>query len=599
MIVLDQWHVVQAADADRAGVEFFEQKIRPVLVERCYSCHSRESEKVKGGLLLDTREGLLKGGETGPAIISGDPEKSLLIKAVRYADENLQMPPKNKKLSPEQIADLATWIKIGTPDPRTGAAKITAGPPLSDPAKVRDHWAFKPVRNSALPAVKNFRWVKTPIDVFILAKLEEKRIPPALAADKRTLIRRATLDLTGLPPTPEEVEAFVADPSPSAFAKVVDRLLASPQYGERWARHWLDVARYADTKGYVFEEERRYPYSYTYRDYVIRALNEDLPYDQFLIQQIAADLLPLGDDKRPLAALGFLTLGRRFLNSQPDIIDDRIDVITRGTMALTAQCARCHDHKYDPIPTRDYYSLYGVFASCDEPAEKPLLGDAAMPKEYPEYLAERKKRETEMNTFRETTEADVRTQLRQHVGDYLLAALDTQRLEDKSKAEALARERKLAPGVVNRWLGALDTWSKTNHPIFAPWFEFVSLGETNFAERAQSVVEKYSKSEAAHSLNRLVAEAFVSSTPGSIKEVAERYNKIFAGTDTRWRESSKTNAELRPCNRTYLCAVTRATKARKCRGSFSKSSARTGARRSRKAAAGSNWRRPSRAARIR
>jgi hypothetical protein len=199
--------------------------------------------------------------------------------------------------------------------------------------------------------------------------------------------------------------------------KLIEELLASPAYGERWARHWLDVARYADTKGYVFEEERRYPYSYTYRDYVIRSFNEDLPYDQFIVQQLAADLLPLGEDKRPLAAMGFLTLGRRFLNNQHDIIDDRIDVVSRGTMALTVACARCHDHKYDPIPTKDYYSLYGVFASCNEPSDKPLLGTAALPKEYPEYVEERKKRETELNSFRESKEREVRSQLRQHAGE--------------------------------------------------------------------------------------------------------------------------------------------------------------------------------------
>src|SRR5207253_2478882 len=216
----------------------------------------------------------------------------------------------------------------------------------------------------------------------------------------RTLIRRAAFDLTGLPPSVEEVEAFVNDSSD--WETVVDRFLASPEYGERWARHWLDVARYADTKGYVFEEERRFPYSYTYRDYVINAFNEDLPFDRFIVEQLAADLLPLGEDKRPLAAMGFLTLGRRFLNNQADITDDRIDVVSRGLLGLTVTCARCHDHKYDPIPTQDYYSLYGVFASCNEPADKPLLGAASLPAQYNEYLAERTKREDELKNFRET-----------------------------------------------------------------------------------------------------------------------------------------------------------------------------------------------------
>ncbi len=203
---------------------------------------------------------------------------------------------------------------------------------------------------------------------------------PSGPADKRTLIRRASFDLTGLPPTAEEVEAFLADESPDAFARVVDRLLASPRYGERWGRHWLDVARYADTKGYVFQEDRRYPYAYTYRDYVIRSFNEDKPYDRFILEQVAADRLPTADDPRTLAALGFLTVGRRFLNNQDDILDDRIDVVTRGLLGLTVACARCHDHKYDPIPTDDYYSLHGVFASSPEPAELPLIpGDTPSP----------------------------------------------------------------------------------------------------------------------------------------------------------------------------------------------------------------------------
>ena len=226
-------------------------------------------------------------------------------------------------------------------------------------------------------AVKDRSWVQSPVDAFVLARLEAKGIAPSPPADRRTLIRRATIDLWGIPPTPEEVEAFEADPAPDAFARLIDRLLASPRYGERWGRHWLDVARYADTKGYVFTQERRYPYSFTYRDYVIDAFNADLPYDRFIVQQVAADQLPVGQgpekDTRPLAAMGFLTVGRRFLLDQNEIIDDRIDVVCRGLLGLTVTCARCHDHKFDPIPTDDYYSLYGVFASSVEPEELPVL----------------------------------------------------------------------------------------------------------------------------------------------------------------------------------------------------------------------------------
>ena len=507
--------------AEPAGIEFFEKHIRPVLVEHCHQCHSAEAEKVKGGLLVDTREGLLKGGDSGPALVPGDPDKSLIIRAVRYNDENLQMPPKGKKLSDEQIKHLEEWVKIGAPDPRVGKAKIAEAP------RAADHWSFKPIKMPALPAVKNARLVQSPIDHFIVGKLEQRGIAPNPVADKRTLIRRASYDLIGLPPTPQEVEEFMNDKSAEAFPRLVDRLLNSPHYGERWARYWLDVARYADTKGYVFEEERRYPYSFTYRDYVVRAFNEDLPFDRFIIHQIAADLLPLGDDKRPLAALGYLTLGRRFLNNQPDIIDDRIDVVTRGFMGLTVTCARCHDHKYDPIPTKDYYSLYGVFASSSEPNEKPLLGKNAMPAEYPQYVAEREKRENELKKYREDQEQVVLTRLRGRVGDCLLAAHDASKLSDKGKQEALARERKLGPGVLERWMSSLKKWQGETNAIFAPWFAYSGIGETNFAEKAKEL--KWDGG-----VNPVVAAAFAKA-PESLKQAAEIYTGIFTNVDQQWK----------------------------------------------------------------
>ena len=244
---------------------------------------------------------------------------------------------------------------------------------MSSPLHSASSGRFQPVRAYAPPVVKEAAWVRTPVDRFILAKLEAHGLHPAPPLDKRALIRRATFDLTGLPPTPAESDAFLQDKSPDAFAHVVDRLLASPHYGECWARHWLDVARYADTKGYVFNEDRTYPNAYTYRDWVINAFNSDLPYDQFVREQIAADRLPgVEKDPRALAALGFLTVGRRFLNQEPDIVNDRIDVTMRGFEGLTVACARCHDHKFDPIPTKDYYSLYGVFAASRE-TSPPLL----------------------------------------------------------------------------------------------------------------------------------------------------------------------------------------------------------------------------------
>ena len=341
-------------------IEFFEKHVRPLLVANCFECHGEK--KQEAGLRLDAKKPAMRGGDEGPVIKTGDPEASKLVAAVRYSGD-IQMPPSGK-LPADKIEILANWIKRGTPWPEHG--NVT--PSADDRAdRAKSHWAFQPVREPPVPAVRQSDWIRTPIDNFILARLEGAGISPGKPADRRTLIRRVTLDLTGLPPTPAEVDEFISDTSPSAFEKVVERLLASPRYGERWGRFWLDLARYADTKGYVFQEDRNYPFAHVYRDWVIRAFNEDLPYDQFLIQQIAADRYPRDPANNPhLAAMGFLTVGRRFLNNKNDIIDDRIDVVMRTTMGLTVSCARCHDHKFDPIPTADYYSLAGVFDASVE-----------------------------------------------------------------------------------------------------------------------------------------------------------------------------------------------------------------------------------------
>jgi Protein of unknown function (DUF1553)/Protein of unknown function (DUF1549)/Planctomycete cytochrome C len=363
-------------------LDFFENKIRPVLSDNCFKCHSHEAAKLKGGLSVEFRDALLKGGENGPAIVPGDPEKSMLIRAVRYTDPDLQMPPKDKKLNQKSIDDLIAWVKMGAPFPKV-AAIVSKTYNESD----RDHWAFKHVVKPPVPDVKDKDWVKTPVDAFIVAKLEENGMKPSPMADKRTLIRRATFDLIGLAPTLKETQDFLDDNSPDAFAKVVDRLLASPQYGERWGRYWLDTARYADTKGdvKVNKEDFHYPYAWTYRDYVIRAFNEDKPYNRFIIEQIAADRLDLGTNRGALAAMGFLTVGSHFDENANDVINDRIDVVTKGTLGLTVTCARCHDHKFDPIPTKDYYSLRGIFASSMEPREEPILGKIEMTPQYLEF----------------------------------------------------------------------------------------------------------------------------------------------------------------------------------------------------------------------
>jgi hypothetical protein len=378
-----------AAEPGPEAVEFFEKKVRPLLADHCYKCHGEK--KQMAGLRLDTADGLRKGTDEGPVVVPGDPTKSPMVKAVRREGDH-PMPPK-EPLPAEAVAALSEWVKAGAPYPAamSGATQI-------DLSAAKSHWAFRPVQDPPVPGTKVP--AANPIDRFLLARLEERGLTFAPPADKRTLVRRAYFDLIGLPPTFAEIEAFVNDPSPGAYEKLIDKLLASRHYGERWGRYWLDVARYGDSKGYVFTEERKYPFSYTYRDYVIRSFNEDKPFDRFVLEQLAADKLPLGDDKRPLAALGFLTLGRRFMNNVHDVIDDRIDVVTRGLMGLTVTCARCHDHKYDPIPQADYYSLYGVFASSVEPKDLPLIGEVRRSKEYDEFEAELKKREQALADFR-------------------------------------------------------------------------------------------------------------------------------------------------------------------------------------------------------
>ena len=404
--------------------EFFEARIRPILVEKCVNCHG--PKKQSSSLRLDSREAILKGGDSGPAAVPSRPDESLMIQAVAHRHEDLKMPPKGK-LPDAEVALLSQWVAMGAPWP-SGVGKSRVASSGADPAA--EHWAFRPMRPTAPPPVKDRSWIASPVDAFVLARLEARRIAPSAAADRRTLIRRATIDLWGIPPTPEDVEAFESDPAPDAYARLVDRLLASPRYGERWGRHWLDVARYADTKGYVFTQERRYPYAFTYRDYVIDAFNADLPYDRFIVQQVAADQLPVGQgkdkDTRPLAAMGFLTVGRRFLLDQNEIIDDRIDVVCRGLLGLTVTCARCHDHKYDPIPTDDYYSLYGVFASSVEPEDLPMLewpGSevAARSAEFTRKLEAAKKAR---DAFLAARRAEVQKDFTERFSRYLKAAYD-------------------------------------------------------------------------------------------------------------------------------------------------------------------------------
>ncbi len=355
-----------------AQLAFFEKSIRPVLVKECFSCHAKTAPAIKGGLKLDTREDLLKGGKTGPVVIPGNPDDSRLIQLLRHARGDVKMPPK-KKLDDAVIADFATWVAMGVPYPRDGVAG--SGKYTIDLEKGRQFWSFQPPKQAGPPVVKDVAWPRNDIDRYLLAELESKGLVPVADADPRTLLRRLSFDLIGLPPAPEEVEQFVKDYATdpeAALGSVVDRLLASPRFGERWGRHWLDVARFAESSGRA--NNFAYPHAWRYRDYVIASFNADKPFDQFIREQLAGDLLPARNDAQKtelLIATGFLAIGPKTHNErnprqfQMDLADEQIDAMSQAFLGLTIACARCHDHKFDPIPQRDYYALAGIFRSTD------------------------------------------------------------------------------------------------------------------------------------------------------------------------------------------------------------------------------------------
>jgi cytochrome c553 len=449
------------AGAQTEGLAFFEKNVRPLFVERCLGCHAAVDHPA-GGLRMDSRASLLLGGSRGPAIVAGKPEESLLVRAVRQTGSTLRMPPAGK-LSDAEIATLAQWIAMGAPWPGNNAP---------EPAKAAEKfWAFTPPKDAVIPEVKNAGWVRSPIDAFVLAGLEAKDLKPAPPAGKRELIRRATFDLTGLPPMPEEVQAFLNDQNPDAFTRVVDRLLASPRYGERWGRHWLDVARYADSNG--LDENLVYRNAFQYRDYVIKAFNKDKPYDQFVREQLAGDLLPETKDLATTferwTATGFLSLGAKMLAEDDpvkmdmDIVDEQLDTASRAFMALTVGCARCHDHKFDPIPQADYYSMAGIFKSSKTMENFKVVAKwheyvLAPPEDRDRLRAHLEKIERKSKEIDQVSKGENRKlaeEARSKVGAYLLAASDILRYAQIPLKPALD-----GAGVVR----AADSFDRGNAP---------------------------------------------------------------------------------------------------------------------------------------
>jgi mono/diheme cytochrome c family protein len=382
-----------AAGPDPAKVDFFEKKVRPILADNCYHCHSADT-KPAGGLRVDDHKGLLVGGNTGPAVVPGAPGKSLLITRVTQKNEKKRMPLEGQHLTDEQVATLTTWIKDGAVWPAVRVPASLGKPKPEYERLKKEHWAFRPLTSPPVPAVKAAAWARDDVDRFLLAALEAKGLAPVGDADRVTLLRRVTFDLTGLPPTPAEIDAFLADESPKAFETVVDRLLASPAFGERWGRHWLDVARYGESTGP--SRNIPYPFAWKYRDYVIDAVNADVPFDRFVQEQIAGDLLPAAsgaERDRLLTATGFLALGVKDVNQRfkvrfvMDNVDEQIDAVSRSVLGLTVSCARCHDHKFDPVPITDYYALAGIFTSTDNAAGvRNLMGGGGLAYYAPEML---------------------------------------------------------------------------------------------------------------------------------------------------------------------------------------------------------------------
>ncbi|MDX1492555.1 MAG: PSD1 and planctomycete cytochrome C domain-containing protein [Longimicrobiales bacterium] len=506
------------------GAQIFVDRVRPVLEQKCFSCHTDDQ---RGGLRLDSRERLLQGGGRGPAVIPGNPEESLLVAAIRHTDADLQMPRNGDPLSEQEIEGIVEWI-------RAGAEWAEAAAPMAIPrravtAEERGHWSFQPLGHPQAPAVDD-DWARTDIDRFVLAALQEQGLTPVGPADKRTLIRRATYDLIGLPPTPEEIDAFLADDSPDAFEKVVDRLLASEHYGERWGRHWLDVTRFGedDTRGLApgGSGRERYPMAYVHRDWVVDAFNDDMPYDDFVMAHLAADLMPEEKRQDLLPGLGFLVQGPWYYDIADPIIaraderHDRVDVTTRGFMGVTVGCARCHDHKYDPIGIHDYYAIAGIFDNANY-YEYPVA-DSATAADFKAEQEFIKSMQQGLRKYLSTESDQLATVLSLQTSRYMMAAWKVTGKEQIPVEAAAARDR-LDLEVLQRWVRFLGKEPK-HYPYVVPWQEMIADGGGT-EERAQELADDF---------QRLVLELVAE------REKLEEHNRKLIAKGTSLEETKST-----------------------------------------------------------
>ncbi|XZE46160.1 PSD1 and planctomycete cytochrome C domain-containing protein [Pirellulaceae bacterium SH467] len=509
----------------RGAEEFFESRIRPILIDRCVSCHGAEKQWAE--LRLDRAESAMRGGESGPVLVAGKPTESELYRRIIETDGEVRMPPDESgpALTEQQIAWFREWIEQGAVWPQSREMKGDSADDV-----LRKHWAFQPLseaeppRETSSPTGEQDR--KNPIDAFVDAKRKEMGLPKSPQADPRTLLRRAHYDITGLPPSFASVESLASNFSVEAWERSIDTLLSDPSFGEHWGRLWLDIARYSDTKGYVYaREERFYVHAPLYRDWVIQAWNQGMRFDRFLELQVAADCLP-DSQKQDWVALGFLTLGRRFLGVESDIIDDRIDVVSRGMLGLTVGCARCHDHKYDPISTADYYSLFGIFQNSHEQLvalsdEKEQSGDRA------KNLEEKKEA---YKVYLRTQKEEAEARIRDRIADYLMAQRSLSEYPDVSFSQLSSKED-LLPAIVHRWENYLHRASRLRDPLFLPWIELNGIEENQF--EAESTVRIARWKEVPGTVHPAVLQS-LSNAPSSIKELANRYEEILLRA---WRES--------------------------------------------------------------
>ncbi|MCH9774974.1 MAG: PSD1 and planctomycete cytochrome C domain-containing protein [Planctomycetes bacterium] len=502
---------------------FFEEQVRPLLIKHCIECHGPKKQFAE--LRLDSRDHLLKGGETGPAIKVNHPDESLLITAVRR--ESLEMPPDNP-LKTEEIEILSTWIKHGAAWPQKAI--------IGNETKINfsEHWAFQQIQKPVRPAVKNTNWPQNEIDYFILSKLERHQLKPSPPAKSATLLRRIAWDLTGLPPTIEQVKRFSDKHNSTSIKTIIDQQLASLHYGERWGRYWLDLARYADTKGYVFFEKPSFHIAYTFRDYVINSFNQDKPFNEFILEQLAADYLKEEIPHQSQAALGFITVGPRFKNDTHDIISDRIDVVTRGFLGLTVGCARCHNHKYDPISIDDYYSLYGVFRNSLEPIHLPFRNQGKLPADLEAQAQKIKQAAENLDQLYQHQYEKILNDTHQRLAEYLSVAQSRRSGPNTVKFDVIVDGDDLNPEVLQIWQEFLDQSENSKSQAFMLWHQLATIPNDSFAIQAPNFLRHTLKKYTQDPLIQLIASHLSKRKLKSFQDVTSGYADLFKKLDHEW-----------------------------------------------------------------